>query len=99
MCRLVDQKNIEIEIDDLMHKLAKLGYDISFEVANKGQACAKGGLIDVWPVTSLWPVRLEFFGPELESIRMFDPSTQRSVGIIDEISIPILNELLLTIYK
>ncbi len=89
------KKNDEIEIDDLMYKLAKFGYDISFEVASKGEACAKGGLIDIWPATSLWPIRLEFFGPELESIRMFDPSTQRSVGIIDEISIPILNESIL----
>lgn len=88
------KKNDEIEIDVLMHKFSKLGYDISFEVSSKGEACAKGGLIDIWPITSLWPVRLEFFGSELESIRMFDPSTQRSVGIIDEISIPLLDESL-----
>ncbi|MCK5528454.1 MAG: transcription-repair coupling factor, partial [Kiritimatiellae bacterium] len=89
------KKNEEIEIATLMHKFAKLGYDISFEVSSKGEACAKGGLIDIWPVTSLWPIRLEFFGPEIESIRMFNPSTQRSVGIIDEISIPVLNESIL----
>ncbi len=86
------QKGNEIEIDKLMLKLAEFGYNISFEVTDKGEACSKGGIIDVWPVTEVWPVRLEFFGNELESIRMFNPVTQRSIGFIDEISIPIVKE-------
>jgi len=47
-------------------------------VTQKGELALRGGIVDVYPLTSPWPVRLEFFGDVLESLRFFDPHTQIS---------------------
>ncbi len=62
----------------LFGRLAKAGYEVSHEVVTKGQVSVRGGLLDVWPLTEGWPLRVEFFGDEVESIRAFDPADQRS---------------------
>lgn len=54
------------------------GYGFGPEVHERGQAAVRGGLVDIWSPTEPWPVRLEFWGPRLESMRAFDPETQRS---------------------
>ncbi len=59
--------------------LGQLGYRFEVEVQEKGQAARRGGLLDLWPPTEPWPLRLEFSGAQLESIRAFDPALQRSV--------------------
>ena len=69
----------EIELDHLLKQLAEAGYRFEPEVLVKGQASHRGGLVDVWPPTEPWPVRLEFFGNALDSIRTFDPADQRSL--------------------
>src|SRR5213075_2374427 len=48
------------------------------QVTQKGELALRGGIVDLFPLTSPWPVRLEFFGDELESMRYFDPLTQIS---------------------
>jgi transcription-repair coupling factor (superfamily II helicase) len=63
----------------LVTDLEKLGYRFEVEVQEKGQAARRGGLLDLWPPTESWPLRLEFSGAQLESIRAFDPALQRSV--------------------
>ncbi|MCX7009298.1 MAG: transcription-repair coupling factor [Kiritimatiellaeota bacterium] len=63
----------------LVADLEKLGYRFEVEVQEKGQAARRGGLLDFWPPTEQWPLRLEFTGAQLESIRAFDPALQRSV--------------------
>ena len=63
----------------LMADLEKLGYRFEVEVQEKGHAARRGGLLDLWPPTEQWPLRLEFSGAQLESIRAFDPAMQRSV--------------------
>jgi transcription-repair coupling factor (superfamily II helicase) len=63
----------------LVADLEKLGYRFEVEVQEKGQAARRGGLLDLWPPTEQWPLRLEFSGAQLESIRAFDPALQRSV--------------------
>jgi len=70
----------EIEPSDLVLRLERSGYTIKPEVEEKGDAAARGGLVDAWPPTSVWPLRIEFFGPVVESIREFDPLDQRSRG-------------------
>ncbi|MDA0990739.1 MAG: DEAD/DEAH box helicase, partial [Verrucomicrobia bacterium] len=70
----------EVEMSDIVAHLHQHGYSIESEVQQKGQAAVKGGLLDVWPATEIWPLRLEFVGSWLESIRTFDPLTQRSVA-------------------
>ena len=63
----------------LVTDLEKLGYRFEVEVQEKGQAARRGGLLDLWPPTEPWPLRLEFSGAQIESIRTFDPALQRSL--------------------
>jgi len=66
-------------------KLAQMGYERVPLVETEGQWSRRGDIIDVFPVASELPVRLEWFGDELEKIREFDPSTQRSLDKIPQI--------------
>jgi transcription-repair coupling factor (superfamily II helicase) len=64
---------------ELTGHLEKGGYAFSAEVQVPGDAALRGGILDIWPLSSRWPLRLEFFGSTLESIRSFDPAEQRSL--------------------
>jgi hypothetical protein len=61
---------------DLIEWLEEQSYEPEAQVTEKGTSSMRGGIVDVWPLASPWPVRLEFFGNELESLRYFDPITQ-----------------------
>jgi transcription-repair coupling factor (superfamily II helicase) len=78
---------------DLIEFLEAQGYEPEAQVSQKGQIALRGGIVDVFPPTSPWPVRLEFFGDELESLREFDPLTQISREEISEIIIPPAGEI------
>ena len=78
---------------DLIEWLEEQGYEPEAQVTQKGEICMRGGIVDVYPLASPWPVRLEFFGNELESLRFFDPFTQVSREEIDRIAIPPGGEL------
>ncbi|MDR0993562.1 MAG: transcription-repair coupling factor [Verrucomicrobiota bacterium] len=78
----------EYDLDTLSERLAGSGYEFEAEVLARGQATRRGGLLDVWPLTEDLPARLEFFGDTLESIRLFDPSVQRSLENIRMLEIP-----------
>ncbi|MGQ9693951.1 MAG: transcription-repair coupling factor [Thermodesulfobacteriota bacterium] len=69
----------EISQEELMNKLAGMGYSRQSLVTARGEYSGRGQIIDIYsPATSL-PCRLEFFGDTVESIRIFDPETQRSL--------------------
>ncbi|BAQ66629.1 transcription-repair coupling factor [Geminocystis sp. NIES-3709] len=76
----LETKNIELT-------LAKMGYDRVNLVEIEGQWSKRGDLIDIFPVSAELPVRLEFFGDELENLREFDPVSQRSLDKIDELTL------------
>src|ERR1035437_1450556 len=78
---------------DLIEFLEEQGYEPEAQVTQKGEIALRGGIVDVFPPTSPWPVRLEFFGDELESLREFDPVTQISRGEISSITLPPAGEL------
>src|SRR5213075_1116210 len=63
---------------DLVEWLEEQGYEPEAQVTQKGEIALRGGILDVFPLTSPWPVRIEFFGDEIESLREFDPLTQIS---------------------
>ena len=72
--------NDEIDVDHLTTQLQKeAGYSFEPEVIYPGHASLRGGILDIWPPAEEWPIRLEFFGSTLDSIRTFDPREQRSV--------------------
>ena len=78
---------------DLIEWLETQGYEPEAQVTQKGEIAMRGGIVDVFPPTSPWPVRLEFFGDELESLREFDPLTQISRGEISSLTLPPAGEL------
>ena len=78
---------------DLIEWLEEQGYEPETQVTGKGELSWRGGIVDVWPLSSPWPVRLEFFGDELESLREFDPQAQISREIIPEVILPPAGEL------
>ena len=78
---------------ELVEWLEEQGYEAEAQVTQKGEIALRGGILDVYPLTSPWPVRLEFFGDELESLRQFDPLTQISRDEIGAVIIPPAGEL------
>ena len=78
---------------DLIEFLEEQGYEPEAQVSQKGELSLRGGIVDIFPPTSPWPVRLEFFGDELESLRYFDPLTQISREEISEVTIPPAGEI------
>lgn len=75
----------QIRPADLLSALERAGYVFASEVSQKGEASLRGGIVDFWPPTREWPVRAEFFGDQIDSLREFDPATQRSVGRVESI--------------
>lgn len=69
----------------LDRQLASMGYDRVALVEMEGQWSRRGDIVDVFPVAAELPVRLEWFGDDLEQIREFDPSSQRSLDKIDRL--------------
>lgn len=62
----------------LISELSGLGYNIEFQVGKVGQASKRGGIIDVYSPNHSLPLRIEFFGDEIETLRFFSPQTQKS---------------------
>jgi transcription-repair coupling factor (superfamily II helicase) len=69
----------EIALDDLAEALALAGYERVDRADERGQFAVRGGLVDVFPTTGREPLRVEFFGDEIEGIRAFSPFTQRAL--------------------
>jgi transcription-repair coupling factor (superfamily II helicase) len=71
--------------DELLHQLLALGYDPVLEVAGRGEFARRGGLVDIFPSAASLPIRVELFGDEIDSMRVFDPTDQRSLHAIEEV--------------
>jgi transcription-repair coupling factor (superfamily II helicase) len=72
------KQGMELDLNSFSEKLASLGYERVALVETEGQWSRRGDIVDVFPVSSELPARLEWFGDEIEQIREFDPATQRS---------------------
>ncbi|GAB4158403.1 MAG: transcription-repair coupling factor [Cyanobacteria bacterium J069] len=79
------RQGLEIDLKSLSRQLALLGYEKVAMVETEGQWSQRGDIIDVFPVAAELPVRLELFGDELEKIREFDPSSQRSLDSLSQL--------------
>src|ERR1019366_7761851 len=73
----------DISLEELVAHLRRVGYESHDMVEMPGQFTVRGGIVDVFPAEADRPVRLELFGDSVESLREFDPNTQRSVRPID----------------
>ena len=85
----------EVEISEIIKQLVSMGYEREQIVATPGEFSVRGGIIDVYPLTKEYPVRIELFDIEVDSIRSFDADTQRSLEQLDEITIPPATEAIL----
>ena len=81
-----------LSLDDLVAHLRRVGYESHDMVEMPGQFTVRGGIVDIFPAEAERPVRLELFGDSVESLREFDPNTQRSVRPIDRVTLPPLVE-------
>ncbi len=85
------KQGMELNLGKLGEQLARLGYERMPLVEMEGQWSRRGDIIDVYPVASELPVRLELFGDELDKIREFDPATQRSLDSIPQLVLTVTN--------
>jgi transcription-repair coupling factor (superfamily II helicase) len=69
----------------LRSQLALAGYEHVSQVVKPGEFCVRGGLIDLFPMGAVLPLRLDLFGDEVESIRTFDPDNQRSIYPVEQV--------------
>jgi transcription-repair coupling factor (superfamily II helicase) len=87
----------QAELEDVVTRLVEIGYARVDLVTNRGEIAVRGGILDVFPPTEEHPLRVEFFGSEIEEIRPFRAADQRSLGIsADSVWAPPCRELLLT---
>ncbi|MCX7913532.1 MAG: transcription-repair coupling factor [Thermodesulfovibrionales bacterium] len=82
---LLLKKGSSIERERLFRILENLGYTEVNLVVEGGEYAQRGWLFDIYPVTEDLPIRVEFFGDEIEVLKVFDPNTQRSIREIDEV--------------
>ena len=73
--------------EDLEHCLVAMGYENSGKLDGPGTFCVQGGAIDVFPGNLAYPVRLDFFGDELDEIRRFLPSTGQTISSLEQVDI------------
>ena len=85
--RIVIEPGNEIDPEDIAAKLAKMGYERDSYGNAPGRFAIRGDIIDIYSVASDSPVRIELFGDEVESVRTFDPESQRSVEKIERAEI------------
>jgi transcription-repair coupling factor (superfamily II helicase) len=81
--------------DDFLRRLALRGYRFLPLVEEAGQASRRGGIIDIFPPTADAPARIELVGDRIESLRLFDPASQRSVAKAESISVGPAREIIL----
>ncbi|MDZ7809865.1 MAG: hypothetical protein U5L11_06520 [Arhodomonas sp.] len=76
-----------LELEAMRARLEHAGYRCVSEVMEHGEFAVRGSILDLFPMGSEAPVRIELFDDEIETIRHFDPETQRSSGRIPELEL------------
>jgi transcription-repair coupling factor (superfamily II helicase) len=67
-----------LSTNEVIRRWVTLGYEVENSVISHGQLARRGGILDIWPPAEPLPVRIELFGDEIETLRTFDPATQRT---------------------
>ncbi len=84
----------ETDQSELSDRLVSIGFEQLNLVQNAGEFSLRGGIFDIFPPGFDYPIRLDFFGDTVESIRLFDPISQRSIKEIDEAEIIPVSDIL-----
>ncbi len=85
-----------VDMDALVHWLEINGFQRNGTVQDTGEYAVRGGILDLYPPALAQPVRLDFFGDTLETIRAFDPETQRTTGQLRGLDLVPMSEVQLT---
>ncbi len=83
-----------VPLHEMLANWVGLGYEPEAVVEEPGTFSRRGGIVDVYPPHAPWPVRIELFGDEIDSLRTFDPATQRSRQRIDAFTLAPASEAL-----
>ncbi|MCK3866906.1 transcription-repair coupling factor [Streptococcus suis] len=86
----------EIEVDNLVKKLVNIGYKKVSRVLTQGEFSQRGDILDIFDMQAEAPCRLEFFGDEIDGVRIFDVDSQKSLENLDEISISPASDIILS---
>ena len=86
----------EIEVDKLVKNLVNIGYKKVSRVLTQGEFSQRGDILDIFDMQSETPYRIEFFGDEIDGIRIFDVDSQKSLENLDEISISPASDIILS---
>ena len=89
-------KGDSAELDDVVRRLADAAYSRVDLVEKRGEFAVRGGIVDVFPPTEEHPLRVEFWGDEVEEIRSFSVADQRTLSQVERLWAPPCRELLLT---
>lgn len=76
------KKGMMIDINDLLIRLIRLGYEPVYTITKTGEFSRRGSIVDVFPLGSEAPIRLDFFGDEVDTIKYFNMDTQRSLDAV-----------------
>ena len=88
------QRGEQVELGEMLDMWRRLGYRFESAVYGPGVVSRRGGIIDIFPVGADMPARIEFWGNEIDSIRLFDPTTQRSGDVVDSVQVTPAHEIL-----
>jgi transcription-repair coupling factor (superfamily II helicase) len=80
--------------ESLLRSWVEMGYESVDIVLEAGQFSRRGGILDIWPPAEPYPARLDFFGDEIDTIRRFDPASQRTIKTLDSLLITPAREVL-----
>ncbi len=81
----VIRRGERLQLESFLRGLLHLGYEVVSIAEAPGQVARRGGIIDIYPTAAHRPVRIELWGDEVESLRRYDPLTQRSAETVDEV--------------
>ncbi|HEX2583374.1 MAG TPA: transcription-repair coupling factor [Chlamydiales bacterium] len=87
------KKGSQVPFDQIPQRLTDLGYRRVAVVSDKGEFAIRGGIVDLFPVAAEGPYRVDFFGDEIEEIRIFDPIGQKSIQKVDSFFLSPAREL------
>ncbi len=82
-----------LDLEDVAHRLVAMGYERTYLVEARGEFAVRGGILDVFPATAPQPVRVELWGDEVETVRRFSVSDQRSVETLGSVDVLPCREL------
>ncbi|GGG24625.1 transcription-repair coupling factor [Paenibacillus abyssi] len=92
--RIAVEVGSTLPMEAFLRRMVELGYERVDRVESKGEMSVRGGIVDFYPLTEPHAYRIEWFDDEVDSIRTFDPSDQRSIDKVDAYTIPLCKEVL-----